>query len=78
MKKLPNGWIELTNRSLLVDSENRKKLYIKASSIVSVLGKVYSDEQYTVVNMVDGRQATVYETSTWVLNEIMQVEEKGK
>ena len=76
MEKLPKGWIELTNRNPLVDSENRKKLYINASSIVSVLDKVYSDERYTVVNTADGRQATVYETPAWVLNEISKVEAK--
>ena len=74
MEKLPKGWIELTNRSPLLDSENYKKLYIKASSIVSVLGKVYSDEQYTVINIADGKYATVYETPACVLNEISQVE----
>lgn len=74
MEKLPKRWIELTNRNEFSDSEDRKKLYINASYIVSVLGKTCDNERYTIVNMVDGRQATVYEIPEWVLKQIKEVE----
>ena len=74
METLPKGWIELTNRNPLFDSEDSKKLFINSSSIVSVLKKVYNDGQYNVVNTVDGRQVAVYETPELVLNKIKQAE----
>jgi len=76
MEKLPKGWIELTNRNEFSDSSDSKILYINASYIVSVLGKEYGEERYTIVNMIDSRQATVYETPEWILKEISEAEAK--
>jgi len=72
--ELPKGWIELTNRNEFSDSRDSKILYINASYIVSVLRKEYGEERYTIVNMIDSRQAKVYETPEWILKEISEAE----
>lgn len=73
MENLPKGWIKLTNRNDF-SAEDRKPLYINASYVVSVLGKDYGDERYTIVNMIDTRQGAVYETPEWILKQIEEVE----